>query len=80
MSINHTNAAVTRWAERQEVDSRDFNLHSQSKNLIKDIFFPQQIDKLTNGRQVIGSDTEELLGLFLKIRSDQRVEFSVFKY
>lgn len=60
VSINNTKAAVTHWAEQQEIGSSDFHLHSQNRNLIKDIF-SGQIDELTNGRQVIGSDTEELL-------------------
>lgn len=60
VSINNTKAAVTHWAEQREVGSRDFHLHSQNRNLIKDIF-SGQIDEFTNGRQVIGSDTEELL-------------------
>lgn len=57
VSINNTKAAVTHWAEQQEVGSRDFHLHSQNRNLIKDIS-PGQIDELTNARQAIGSDTE----------------------
>lgn len=45
-STKNTDVAVTRWAEQQEVGSRDFHLHRQNRILIEDIFFPS--NKLTN--------------------------------